>query len=77
MWMFDYGGRDITHFFNEDGNPVMSELLDLTAFYHRSKSSYGKANHLYWWNDPVYKIGEITECAREVLIIEVETGGPE
>lgn len=77
LWLLDYGGKNISHFFDENSYPLMDEYdqPNLLAKGHLSKSEYGIQYGLFWWNDLVYKIGALTRLARNVKIVEAATGG--
>lgn len=71
------GGKEITHFFDKNGQPIFKinrsrqilPILDIIL--ERSKSNFGIANNLFWWNDPIYARGRITSAARRITIIDV------
>lgn len=60
--LLHFGGLDVNDLF-EDRLKSQMEMFDL-----KSKSAYGIANDLYWWNDPTYEIGQVTVQDRHVCI---------
>lgn len=63
-----FGGTDLTELFNERATRHL-ELFDL-----KSQSDYGRANDLFWWNDPACIIGSITIRERHVSIHNKQKG---
>lgn len=59
---------DITDLF-ENRQKNRMEIFDLV-----SKSEYGKTNRLFWWNDPTYIIGGVTERERHIWVVNKSLG---
>lgn len=60
--MHMFGGTDVTALYqNRTKNHL--EMFDL-----KSQTDYGKINDLFWWNDPVYVAGGITDQERHICV---------
>lgn len=74
--LLQYGGKDLSHFFDkETGKPIMRMTASgnmvpiFPPVLEKSDSDYFGNRHLYWWNDPMYVIGQITSQPRKIRII--------
>ncbi|XP_063697746.1 cytochrome b5 domain-containing protein 1 [Culicoides brevitarsis] len=70
-----YGGQDISHFFNPDKTPytrisVTGSHVPVFPVVNECSGSdvFGNRN-LTWWQDPFWKIGELTKQPRKVRIV--------
>lgn len=61
-----FGGKDISKHFKPNGQPKHIVCLFLQI---PSTTEFGMARGLFWWNDPLYEIGQITEQERQIKII--------
>lgn len=74
--LLQYGGKDISSFFEkETGKPIMRMTASgnmvpiFPPVLEKPDSDFFEHRHLYWWQDPMYVIGQITTQPRKIRII--------
>lgn len=74
--MLSLGSQHISYLFDAHGRPKMDDVgvPILEAAAELSQSCFGLSHGLFWWNDPTYLVGRITSCARNIDVIDVNTG---
>ncbi|XP_037961096.1 cytochrome b5 domain-containing protein 1 [Teleopsis dalmanni] len=71
-----FGGKDISHFFYENGEPI-TEIsgrsgvirVVFTPILETARTATAKSINDLWTRDPLYHIGNITACVRTVRIV--------
>lgn len=72
-----YAGRDISHFFDENGIPLEQisisgtnrPILPASQIPSSASENTSTSDDLFWWNDMKYCVGFVTEQERKIRIV--------